>query len=152
MRLSSTAFDEGGMLPPRFTCDGAGISPPLEWTDVPDGTQHFALICEDPDAPSGMFTHWLLYNLPARSRELEEGLPKDAVVSIGARQGTNSFGDVGYGGACPPPGDREHRYFFKLYALDTDLAVQPSASKEQLLDAMRDHVLAEAQLLAKYKR
>jgi Raf kinase inhibitor-like YbhB/YbcL family protein len=152
MKLSSTAFDEGGMLPPRFTCDGAGVSPPLEWTDEPDGTQHFALICEDPDAPSGVFTHWLLYNLSAGSRELEEDVPKDAVLSIGARQGTNSFGDVGYGGACPPPGDREHRYFFKLYALDTDLAVQPSASKDQLLDAMRDHVLAETQLIAKYKR
>jgi Raf kinase inhibitor-like YbhB/YbcL family protein len=152
MKLSSTAFDEGGMLPPRFTCDGAGVSPPLEWTDVPDGTQNFALICEDPDAPSGLFTHWLLYKLSPRSRELEEDIPKDAVLSIGVRQGTNSFGNVGYGGACPPPGDGEHRYFFKLYALDTDLAVQPSASKEQLLDAMRDHVLAETQLIAKYKR
>jgi Raf kinase inhibitor-like YbhB/YbcL family protein len=152
MRLSSTAFDEGGMLPPRFTCDGAGISPPLDWTDVPDRTQHFALICEDPDAPSGVFTHWLLYNLPVGSRELEENVPKDAVLAIGASQGTNSFGNVGYGGACPPSGDREHRYFFKLYALDTDLAVQPSASKEQLLDALRDHVLAETQLIAKYKR
>jgi len=105
MRLSSTAFDEGGMLPPRFTCDGDGASPPLEWKDVPDGTQTFALICEDPDAPSGMFTHWPLFNLSAGSRELPEGIPKDAVLSIGARQGTNSFGNVGYGGACPPSGE-----------------------------------------------
>src|SRR5918992_3957624 len=146
MRLSSTAFNEGGMLPPRFTCDGSGISPPLEWADVPDGTQYFTLICDDPDAPNGVFTHWLLYNLSSGSRELEEDVPKDAVLSIGARQGTNSFGDVGYGGACPPAGDREHRYVFKLYALDTDLALQPSASKDELLAAMRDHVLAEAQL------
>ena len=152
MRISSRAFDEGGMLPPRFTCDGAGVSPPLEWTDVPDGTQHFALICEDPDAPSGVFTHWLLYDLSAGSRELEEDVPRDAVLSIGARQGTNSFGSIGYGGACPPTGDPEHRYFFKLYALDSYLAVRPAASKNELLDAMRDHVLAEAQLISKYKR
>ncbi|HEY2975752.1 MAG TPA: YbhB/YbcL family Raf kinase inhibitor-like protein [Pyrinomonadaceae bacterium] len=152
MRFSSTAFDEGGMLPPRFTCDGAGVSPPLEWTDVPDGTQHFALICEDPDAPSGVFTHWLIYGLSAGIRELEEDVPKDAVLAMGARQGTNSFGNVGYGGACPPPGDREHRYFFKLYALDSYLAVQPGARKDHLLAAMENHVLAEAQLIAKYKR
>ena len=152
MKLSSAAFDEGGMLPPRFTCDGDGASPPLAWEDVPDGTQRFALICEDPDAPSGTFTHWLLYNLSAGSRELAEGVPKDAVLPIGARQGTNSFGDVGYGGACPPRGDREHRYIFKLYALDADLALAPGARREQLLDAIRDRVLAEAQLTGKYKR
>ncbi|PYS89817.1 MAG: YbhB/YbcL family Raf kinase inhibitor-like protein [Acidobacteria bacterium] len=152
MRLSSAAFAEGGMLPPRFTCDGDGVSPPLAWADVPDGTQGFALLCEDPDAPSGMFTHWLLYNLSAGSRELAEDIPKDAVLSIGARQGTNSFGDLGYGGACPPRGDREHRYIFKLYALDTDLALEPGVRREQLLDAIRDRVLAEAQLMGKYKR
>ena len=152
MKLSSAAFDEGGMLPPRFTCDGDGASPPLAWEDVPDGTQRFALICEDPDAPSGLFTHWVLYNLTAGSRELAEGIPKDAVLSIGARQGTNSFGGLGYGGACPPPGDREHRYIFKLYALDADLALAPGARREQLLDAIRDRVLAEAQLMGKYKR
>ena len=152
MRLSSAAFAEGGMLPPRFTCDGDGVSPPLAWADVPDGTQGFALLCEDPDAPSGMFTHWLLYNLSAGSRELAEGVPTDAVLSIGARQGTNSFGEVGYGGACPPRGDHEHRYIFKLYALDTDLALEPGARREQLLDAVRDRVLAEAQLMGKYKR
>jgi hypothetical protein len=152
MKLSSTAFDEGGMLPPRFTCDGDGVSPPLEWKDVPDGTQAFALICEDPDAPGGVFTHWLLYNLPAGSRELGEGLPKDAVLSIGARQGTNSFGKLGYGGACPPLGHNEHRYSFKFYALDANLSVDPGARKDHLLDAMRNHVLAEAKLMAKYKR
>ncbi len=152
MKLSSTAFDEGGILPPRFTCDGEGVSPPLEWEDVPDGTQAFALICEDPDAPSGVFTHWLLYNVPAGSRELNEGLPHDAVLSIGARQGTNSFGKLGYGAACPPPGDNEHRYSFKLYALDASLSADPGARKDHLLDAMRNHVLAEAQLVAKYKR
>jgi Raf kinase inhibitor-like YbhB/YbcL family protein len=152
MRLWSTAFDEGGMLPPRFTCDGDGVSPPLSWEDVPDGTLGFALLCEDPDAPSGLFTHWVLYNLPAGTRELAEGVPKDAVLSIGARQGTNSFGDMGYGGACPPRGDREHRYIFKLYALDTSLGLEPGESREQLLDAVRDHVLAEAQVTGKYKR
>jgi Raf kinase inhibitor-like YbhB/YbcL family protein len=152
MKLWSTAFDEGAMLPPHFTCDGDGVSPPLEWDDVPDGTQSFALVCEDPDAPRGLFIHWLLYNLSAGSRELEEGIPGDEVLSNGARQGTNSFGDIGYGGACPPKGDREHRYTFKLYALDTDLAVGPGASREELLTAMRNHVLADTQLVGKYKR
>src|SRR5215510_2373949 len=110
MKLSSTAFDNGEMLPPRFTCDGNGVSPPLEWMDVPEGTRGFALICEDPDAPKRVFTHWVLYNLPQVSRKLGEGLPEDEVLSIGGRQGKNSFGKVGYGGACPPKGDREHRY------------------------------------------
>lgn len=152
MRLTSATFEEGGMLSLHYTCDGAGISPPLGWGDVPDGTQSFALLCEDPDAPSGVFIHWVLFNLPAGTRELGEGLPQQDVLSIGARQGTNSFGDVGYGGACPPPGDREHRYVFKLYALDSNLSLGPGARKEQLLDAMKDHVLAEAQLTGKYKR
>jgi len=152
MKVSSTAFEEGGMLPPRFTCDGEGISPPLEWAEVPDGTQSFALICEDPDAPGGNFTHWFLYNLSAGSRNLEEAAPNDEVLSIGARQGGNSFGDVGYGGACPPQGDGEHRYVFKLYALDADLALEPGAKKEQLLETIRNHVLAETQLTGRYKR
>jgi Raf kinase inhibitor-like YbhB/YbcL family protein len=152
MKVTSTAFEVGGMLPPRFTCDSKGISPPLKWSEVPDGTQSFALICEDPDAPGGTFTHWLLYNLSAGSRDLGEGIPNDEVLSIGARQGTNSFGDVGYGGACPPQGDREHRYVFKLYALDADLALEPGAKKDQLLEAIRDHVLAETQLIGRYKR
>jgi Raf kinase inhibitor-like YbhB/YbcL family protein len=152
MKVSSTAFEEGGMLPPRFTCDGEGISPPLKWTEVPDGTQSFVLICEDPDAPGSTFTHWLLYNLSAGSRNLGEGILNDEALSIGARQGTNSFGDVGYGGACPPQGDREHRYVFKLYALDADLALEPGAKKEQLLEAIRDRVLAETQLTGRYKR
>jgi Raf kinase inhibitor-like YbhB/YbcL family protein len=152
MKLWSTAFEEGAMLPPRLTCDGSGVSPSLQWEDVPDGTQSFALVCEDPDAPRGLFIHWLLYNLSAGSRELEEGIPGDEVLSNGAQQGTNSFGDVGYGGACPPKGDREHRYIFKLHALDTDLAVGPGANREELLTAMRNHVLADAQLMGKYKR
>jgi len=100
----------------------------------------------------GTFTHWVLFNVSSGSRELGEGVPADVVLPIGARQGTNSFGDVGYGGACPPPGDREHRYVFRLYALDSDLALEPGARKEQVLDAMQDHVLAEAQLTGKYKR
>jgi Raf kinase inhibitor-like YbhB/YbcL family protein len=152
MKLTSEGFKEGGMLPSRFTCDGAGVSPPLEWGDVPDGTQAFALICEDPDAPSGVFTHWVLFNLPRGSRELGEGIPKHEILPIGARQGTNSFSDIGYGGACPPLTDREHRYVFKLFALDTDLDLKPGAKKEQLLDAMSDHILAETQLIGRYKR
>ena len=152
MKLTSADFKEGGMLPPRFTCDRAGVSPSLHWEDVPDGTACFALICEDPDAPNGVFTHWVLFNLPSGSRDLGEGVPKESVLAIGARQGTNSFGQIGYGGACPPSGDREHRYFFKLYALDADVALKAGAKKEQLLDALSDHILAEAQLMGRYKR
>ena len=152
MRMFSTAISAGGRVPQQHTCDGAGVSPPLQWADVPDGVQSFALLCDDPDAPSGVFTHWVLFNLSSGSRELPEGVPADAVLSIGARQGTNSFGEVGYGAACPPPGDREHRYIFTLYALDSDLTLAPGARKDQLLDAMRDHVLAEAQLVGKYSR
>ena len=152
MKLTSEGFKGDGILPSRFTCDGAGVSPPLQWQDVPDGTQAFALICEDPDAPRGVFTHWVLFNLRSGERELGEGVPKDAVLSTGARQGTNSFSNVGYGGVCPPPGDDEHRYFFKLFALDTELDLAPGARKDQLLDAMADHILAEAQLMGTYKR
>ena len=152
MKLKSEGFKEGGMLPPRFTCDGPGVSPPLEWEDVPDGSQGFALICEDPDAPGGVFTHWVLFNLPQGTRELVEDLPKSVVLPTGARQGRNSFNDTGYGGACPPRGDREHHYLFKLYALDADLDLQPGAKKEQLLDAMAGHILAETQLIGRYKR
>lgn len=152
MKLTSEGFKGDGILPSRFTCDGAGVSPPLRWQDVPDGTQAFALICEDPDAPRGVFTHWVLFNLRPGERELGEDVPKDAVLSTGARQGMNSFSNIGYGGACPPTGDDEHRYFFKLFALDTELDLAPGARKDQLLDAMADHILTEAQLMGTYKR
>ena len=151
LELTSTAFQEGATIPERFTGDGRNVSPPLKWQNVPAGTRTLALICEDPDAPRGTFTHWVVFNLPAESRELSEGVPAEATLPNGTAQGTNDFGKVGYGGPSPPPG-KPHRYFFKLYALDHPLELQPGATKAQLLAAMKGHVLGEAQLMGTYAR
>ena len=151
LELTSTAFQEGATIPERFTGDGRNVSPPLKWQNVPAGTRTLALICEDPDAPRGTFTHWVVFNLPAESRELSEGVPAEATLPNGTAQGTNDFGKVGYGGPSPPPG-KPHRYFFRLYALDRPPDLQPGATKAQLLAAMKGHVLGEAQLMGTYAR
>ena len=150
MKLTSTAFGEGGMIPAQYTCNGPDISPPLNWEDVPEQTKSLALIADDPDAPVGTWVHWVLYNLPADSRELQEDLPKTKVLPNGAMQGTNDFRKIGYGGPCPPGGT--HRYFFKLYALDELVDLNPGARKKDLLDAMKGHILAECQLMGKFSR
>jgi Raf kinase inhibitor-like YbhB/YbcL family protein len=151
LELTSTAFQEGGAIPKEYTADGRNAPPSLRWTDPPAGTQSFALICEDPDAPRGVFTHWVLFNLPAEVRELNEQASQEAVLPNGATQGRNGFGKVGYGGPSPPPG-KPHHYFFKLYALDRLLDLRPGAGKEDLLAAMKGHVLAEAQWMGTYGR
>jgi len=151
MELTSTAFQDGRPIPRQYTGDEKNISPPLKWRDPPEGTRSFALICEDPDAPRGTFTHWVLFDLPAKSHELNESLPPDAALPNGATQGINSFGKVGYGGPAPPPG-KPHRYFFKLYALDRVLGLHTGATKDELLRAMEGHVLGEAQLMGTYAR
>jgi len=115
------------------------------------GTRSFALVCDDPDAPRGTFTHWVVFNLPAESRELSEGVPAEATLPNGTCQGTNGFGKVGYGGPAPPPG-KPHHYFFKLYALDGPLDLKPGATKDEVLAAARGHVLGEAQLMGLYAR
>jgi Raf kinase inhibitor-like YbhB/YbcL family protein len=142
LELTSTAFQEGAPIPKEHTADGRNASPPLKWPDPPGGTKSLALICEDPDAPRGTFTHWVIFNLPAESRELSAGVPQEATLPNGTAQGTNGFGKAGYGGPSPPPG-KPHRYFFKLYALDRRLDLQPGTTKEDLLAAMRGLVLAE---------
>jgi hypothetical protein len=149
--LTSTAFQEGQPIPQQHTADGKNVSPPLKWLDPPARTQSLALICEDPDAPRGTWTHWVLFNLPPQSRELSEGIPAEATLANGTTQGANDFGKVGYGGPSPPPG-KPHRYFFKLYALDTPLSLGPGTTRQQLLSAMRGHVLAESQLMGTYGR
>ena len=149
--LKSPAISSGGDIPTKHTCDGPDVSPPLEWTSPPAGTKAFALVCEDPDAPRGTFTHWVLFNVPADVRELSEQASQEAVLPNGATQGRNDFGKVGYGGPSPPPG-KPHRYFFKLYALDTRLDLQPGAGKKDLLAAMKGHVLAEGQWMGTYGR
>ena len=149
--LSSSAFRENEVIPGKYTCGGEDLSVPLRWTEPPPGTKSFALISDDPDAPVGTWVHWVLYDLPADTRELAEGLPGSETLSNGARQGLTDFRQVGYGGPCPPPGSY-HRYFFKVYALDTTLDLPPRATKAKVLEAMKGHILAEAQLIGRYKR
>jgi Raf kinase inhibitor-like YbhB/YbcL family protein len=137
-------------IPQHYTCDGDNVSPPLQWEDVPEGTQCFALVVDDPDAPGGDFTHWVLYNLPPSLRWLPEDVRRDQILPNGAMQGRNSFQRIGYGGPCPPGGT--HNYSFHLYALDILLELPPAASKEDLLQAMQGHILAEAQMVGRYTR
>lgn len=150
MHLSSPAFTNGQAIPAEHTCDGRNDSPPLRWTGVPDGTKSFALICDDPDAPGG-WVHWVLYNLPATARELPARVPALEKLPDGAGQGVSDFKRLGYGGPCPPPG-KQHRYFFKLHALDRDLKLKPMATKPALLEAMKGHVLADATVMGTYER
>ena len=150
IKIASSAFENGGLIPSRYTCDGEDISPPLQWEQVPEGTMSIALICDDPDAPMGTFVHWVLFNLPAGAKELAEDVPTDKTLPNGARQGITDFGRIGYGGPCPPSGT--HRYFFKIYALDAELTLKAGAGKRELLKAMEGHVLAQGQLIGKYKR
>jgi Raf kinase inhibitor-like YbhB/YbcL family protein len=151
IELSSTAFGDGANIPKQYTGDGKDVSPPLRWSDPPPETKSFALICDDPDAPRGTWVHWVLFNLPAEERQLEEAVPAQKELDKGVKQGKNDFGKIGYGGPAPPPG-KSHRYFFKLYALDTALDLAPGATKDQLLAAMKGHVLAEGQLMGRYGR
>jgi Raf kinase inhibitor-like YbhB/YbcL family protein len=150
LKLTSTAFDEGGTIPSQYTCDGQNISPPLAWSDLPEGTKTLALIADDPDAPRGTWVHWVVYQIPPTERGLPENVPARETLDDGTRQGTNDFKKPGYGGPCPPSGT--HRYFFKLYALDTSLNLPPAATKDQLLKAIEGHILAQGQLMARYAR
>ncbi len=150
MQIKSSAFKSGARIPAKYTCDGVDVSPPLEWGKLPAGTKYLALICDDPDAPMGTWVHWVIYDIPANVTSMQEKLPPLKEVANGAKQGMNDFRAIGYGGPCPPSG--EHRYFFKLYALDGPTALKPGATKKQLLAAMKGHILAEAELMGKYKR
>lgn len=150
IKITSTAFAEGGMIPKQYTCDGKDVSPPLAWEGVPTAAKTMALICDDPDAPIGTWVHWVLFNLPASTKELAENIPTKPTLPNGAKQGRNDFGRFGYGGPCPPGGT--HRYYFKIYALDCELKLDPGATKAQVLKAMEAHVLAEGQLMGRYKR
>lgn len=150
MEIKSSVFDEGGMIPAKYTCDAENVSPPLSWSSLPDGTKSLALICDDPDAPVGTWVHWVLFNLPPDSDGLPENVPPQKKLSSGALQGSNDFRKIGYGGPCPPGGT--HRYFFKLYALDTVLDLQAGSAKAALERAMQGQVLAEARLMGTYRR
>jgi len=150
IKITSPAFEDGALIPARYTCDGEDISPPLQWQTVPEGTRSIALICDDPDAPMGTWVHWVLFNLPAETRALAENVPPDKILADGSKQGTTDFGRVGYGGPCPPSGT--HRYFFKIYALDTEIDSPAGITKSQLLSAMEGHILGKGRLIGKYKR
>ena len=150
LRLNSTAFQNGGKIPREFTCDGADKSPALTWTEPPAKTQSFALIVDDPDAPRGTWVHWVLYDLPADTRGLEQGVAQDRQLANGARQGRNDFGKIGYNGPCPPRG-AAHRYFFKLYALDSKTNLKPGATKAELERAIKGHILANAELVGLFQ-
>jgi len=151
LSLSSTGFKEGDKIPVKYTCDGEDISLPITWGEPPQKTQAFALIVDDPDAPGGVFTHWVVFNIPSNVRQLGEGVPAQERLQSGALQGKNDFGRIGYGGPCPPRGPA-HRYRFTVYALDKPLDLKPGASKKQLLDAMKGHILAQGELMGTYQR
>ncbi len=147
--VESPAFVQGADIPKRYTCDGEDISPALRWRNIPSGTQSLALIMDDPDAPGGTFTHWVLFNLPAAPTELAEA-QKPGALGI---SGTNDFGRRGYGGPCPPPGLGAHRYFFTLYALDVpSLGLSEGAKWADVEKAMRGHVLGQGQWMGRYQR
>jgi Raf kinase inhibitor-like YbhB/YbcL family protein len=151
LAVSSPAFQEGGKIPAKYTCEGQDVSPALTWGEPPVDTRSFVLIVDDPDCPGGVFTHWVLLNLPAGSRELAEAVPAKAQLPNGSVQGKNDFGRIGYGGPCPPPG-RPHRYRFTLYALDKPLGLKAGASKTKVIGAMQGHILAQGQLTGMYQR
>lgn len=151
IKLTSSAFSEGQPIPAKYTGDGADTSPPLAWSDCPSNTVRLALICEDPDAPVGIWTHWVLFNMPAILRKLDQGVPAEETLADGSRQGKNDFKKIGYGGPAPPKG-KPHRYYFKLYALDTKLGLPAGATRKELLIAMKGHILAEGQVMGTYQR
>lgn len=151
VELKSPAFHDGGAIPVKYTGDGDDVSPPLAWSGAPAEAKSFALICDDPDAPVGTFSHWVVYDIPAEAKELGEALPQKGLLDGGAKQGVNDFGKTGYGGPHPPPGKR-HRYFFKLYCLDKKIELQPGLAKAELLDLMQGHIIEQAELVGTYER
>lgn len=148
--VKSLSFEEGEAIPRKHTCDGEDVSPPLTWSGVPEGTKSMAVVCDDPDAPAGIWVHWVIYNLPADTGGLGENVPPRETLPDGARQGKNDFRKIGYNGPCPPGGT--HRYFFKVYALDRLLDLPPGATKAELVRAMEGHVLAQGSLMGTYSR
>jgi Raf kinase inhibitor-like YbhB/YbcL family protein len=151
LTVTSAAFASGQPIPAKYSCQGEDISPPLKWTGAPAKTKSFALICDDPDAPGGTWVHWVIWNLPVETSSLTENIAKSETLPNGGAQGRNSFGNIGYGGPCPPEG-KAHRYFFKVYALDSALTLPSSGGMEELLGAMRGHILAQGQWMGTFKR
>jgi Raf kinase inhibitor-like YbhB/YbcL family protein len=150
-QLSSSSFAADSDIPAKYTCDGVGVSPALTWTEPPAGTQSFALVMDDPDVPKKTVTHWLLYDLPPATRALPEGVPTKAKLPDGSRQGKNDPGKIGYAGPCPQQGGAAHHYFFKLYALDYQTGLKPKAKGADVERAIKGHILAQAELIARFQ-
>ena len=148
--ITTKAFSNGGEIPRKHTCSGENISPALSWSGAPPTTLSLALIADDPDAPAGTFTHWIIWNIPAHAA-LPEGVPPSESLDNGARQGRNDFNRIGYGGPCPPPG-RPHRYFFRLYALDANLDLHPGSARDELESAMKPYVVSRTEWMGVFKR
>lgn len=148
LELKSSAFTNEGTVPSKYTCDGTDVSPPLEWNGAPEGTKSYALICDDPDAPMGTWVHWVAWNIPAKINRFREGMSKSE--GFPGKEGISDFKRPGYGGPCPPSGT--HRYYFKLYALDTELNLPERTTKADLEKAMKGHTLAEAKYMGTYSR
>lgn len=149
--VTSTAFKEGGTIPKEYTADGENVSPPLAWKDLPEEAAAIALLCEDPDAPKGMFVHWVIFNVDPKSGGLPRAVPKTDTLPDGAAQGKNNFNKTGYDGPSPPKG-RPHRYFFRVYALNQKLDLKPGVTRDAVRKAMEGHILAEGSLMGKYGR
>jgi Raf kinase inhibitor-like YbhB/YbcL family protein len=151
LSISSSAFRDGEKIPARYTCEGRNVSPPLQWGEPPAGTVSFVLVVDDPDAPSGTFTHWVLFNIPVGVRRLNENIPRQERLQNGAWHGKTDYGTLGYGGPCPPRGP-VHHYRFTIYALDKMLDLKAGASQKQLLEAAKGRILAQGQLTGLYQR
>lgn len=151
--LTSSAFENGKRIPKDYTGEGKDISPALQWSGIPEGTEEIVLICDDPDAPSPEpWVHWVIYGIPPTAGGLPEAVPKKETLEDGSKQGKNSWGRIGYGGPMPPPGHGTHRYFFRLYALDTQINLPSGATKKEVLKALEGHILAEGELIGTYER
>jgi Raf kinase inhibitor-like YbhB/YbcL family protein len=151
LKLTSASFEADADTPVKYSCDGANVSPALAWTDPPAATQSFALIMDDPDVPAKTVVHWLIYDIPAGTRSLPEGVPTKKKLADGSSQGQNTRKKAGYTGPCPEKGGPAHHYFFKLYALDAKTGLKPNARKEELETAMKGHILAQAQVIGRFK-
>lgn len=152
-KIDSADIRDGDPIPKKFSCDGEDLSPEIRWDGAPDGTKSFALIVDDPDAPVGTFTHWVIYDMPATRKTLERGIGNDPALSGGIKQGKNDFGRTGYGGPCPPKGHGRHRYYFTLRALDVEtLGLAAGAKKGDVERTMKGHVLGEARMMGVYQR
>lgn len=152
LTLTSAAFDSGETIPAEYTCDGANISPPLAWTDVPREAESLVLICDDPDSTNGPWSHWVIYDIPTERNGLKEDVPAEGRLPWGALQGRNDFGNVGYGGPCPSPPGATHHYYFRLYALDKELDIEAGATRIQVLNHMEGHILEQTELVGLFAR